>query len=177
MWELAVTGVALFGTLPVPAGGGEIQPRVSGRRWTVRLSTAAVVSPSVRLGSGTFRAIAWMAAPDACGRFPAGAATLRVCAGAEAGFVWARGRGYARPRDTLVPHVAPMAALEVAAPVGPSVSLLAGARLAVPILRARFVVGDDLRASGWPVSVLMTAGVAFGVKDPRAARSNEGRPW
>jgi hypothetical protein len=156
---LAIAPVAVFGAFSVPAGGGRLQPRLSGRRWTVRLALGAIVSPLAYLGTGRFRAAAWTVAPDACARLPMGLAALRLCGGIELGVVWARGRGYAEPRKTIAPHVAPTFDLEVAAPIADRVALVAGAGLAVALLRTRFVAGD-LVASGWPVSVRALAGIS-----------------
>jgi hypothetical protein len=168
MWSLAIAPIAVFGALPIPGAGGELQPRVSGRRWSVRLGLGVFTSPRVPLGVGTFRASSFTVTPDGCGLLPAGAAAVRLCAGVELGMVWARGEDYEQSRSSTAPHVAPRVAVEFAAPVAKRVSLLLGAGLAVPIFPVQFVAGD-LTASGWPVIVRAIAGVAVDLGPKPAA--------
>jgi hypothetical protein len=169
-WSLAIAPIAVFGALPIPGAGGEVQPRVSGRRWSARLGLGVFTSPRVALGDGTFRASSFTVVPDGCGLLPAGTAAVRLCAGVELGMVWARGEDYLQSRSTTTPHVAPRVAFELAAPLAPRVSLLLGAGLAVPILRVRFVAGE-LTTSGWPVIVRATAGVAVDLGPRRGSGS------
>ncbi len=174
LWSLAITPIAVFGALPIPGAGGELQPRVSGHRWSVRLGLAVFTSPRVPLGVGTFRASSFTISPDACGLLPAGAAAVRLCAGAELGMVWARGEDYENSRSSTAPHVAPRGAVEFAAPIARRVSLLIGAGLAVPIFPVQFVAGD-LTASGWPVIVRAIAGVAVDLGPKRALPARPGQ--
>jgi hypothetical protein len=169
-WSLAIAPVVAFGTLAIPSAGAEIQPRLSGRRWSVRLAVATVVSPAIRLGVGSFRSVSPTITPDACGLLPAGTAALRLCAGVQLGLVVASGRGYAEPRRALTPHVAPALAIEVAAPIASRVALVVGAGMAVPVVRTRFVA-DDVSVSGWPVTARLTAGIAVDLARRRGGRS------
>lgn len=174
LWSLAIAPIAVFGALPIPGAGGELQPRVSGRRWSARLGLAVFTSPRVVLGDGTFRASSFTATPEGCGLLPAGTAALRLCAGVELGVVWARGEDYEQPRSSTAPHVAPRAALELAAPIARRVALILGAGLAVPIFPVQFVAGD-LTASGWPVIVRAIAGVAVDLGPKRALPRDRAR--
>lgn len=170
-------GIAFIGASPGPTMGAYFDaegtdaagPLLAGRSLRVGLHsmTSAVHASPVDGTTPAADLLWWFPRGTFCPIRSAlsGSVAVRVCADAEAGFLWARGRGYQAPANRTRPWLAVGAGGALSFRPVPPLVIEVVPTLSVPVVRDRWVVDPGVSLYRAP-PVIGTVNLGFGVTLP-----------